>query len=77
MRLAALLGRKVVLMVGVYLGGNGYRVVFEEIADFSSVERRDREVAIGAAVERYARRLESYCLQYPYNWFNFFDFWAK
>jgi predicted LPLAT superfamily acyltransferase len=77
MRLAALLGRKVVLMVGVYLGGNGYRVVFEEIADFSGVERGQRETAIREGVERYARRLESYCLQYPYNWFNFFDFWAQ
>jgi predicted LPLAT superfamily acyltransferase len=77
MRLAALLGRKVILMVGVYLGGNGYRVVFEEIADFSGVRRVERESAIRESVERYARRVESYCLQYPYNWFNFFDFWAK
>jgi predicted LPLAT superfamily acyltransferase len=76
MRLAALLGRKVILMVGVYLGGNGYRVVFEEIADFSGVERGAREKAVREGVERYARRLEGYCLQYPYNWFNFFNFWA-
>lgn len=77
MRLAALLGRKVILMVGVYCGGNRYRVVFEEIADFSRVERGERESAIGGAVARYAGRLESYCRKYPYNWFNFFDFWAQ
>jgi len=77
MRLAALLGRRVILMVGVCLGGNGYRVVFEQIADFSGVQRGEREGAVREAVERYARRLESYCLQYPHNWFNFFDFWAK
>lgn len=76
MRLAALLGRQAVLMLGVYCGGNRYRVVFEEIADFSGVRREERESAIRAGVVRYARRLESYCREYPYNWFNFFDFWA-
>ena len=76
MRLAALLQRRVVLMVGVYCGGNRYRVVFEDIADFSAVGREEREGAIRAAVARYAGRLESYCREYPYNWFNFFDFWA-
>ncbi len=77
MRLAALLQRRAVLMVGVHCGGNRYRVVFEEIADFSRVAREEREGAIRAAVARYAGRLESYCRAYPYNWFNFFDFWAK
>ncbi len=77
MRLAALLQRRVILMLGIYCGGNRYRVVFEQIADFSGVERRDREEAIRAAVVRYAGRLESYCHEYPYNWFNFFDFWAE
>lgn len=77
MRLAALLQRRVIFMAGVYCGGNRYRVVFEEIADFSDVERGDRESAIGTAVVAYARRLESYCRQYPYNWFNFFDFWTE
>lgn len=77
MRLAALLQRRVILMLGIYCGGNRYRVVFEEIADFSGVGRKDRDEAIRAAVVRYAGRLESYCRQYPYNWFNFFDFWAE
>ena len=76
MRLAALLQRQVILMLGVYCGGNRYRVVFEEIADFSGVGRGQREGAIRQAVARYSARLESYCRAYPYNWFNFFDFWA-
>lgn len=76
MRLAALLQRQVILMVGVFCGGNRYRVVFEEIADFSVVTRGERESAVQEAVVRYAGRLESYCRAYPYNWFNFFDFWT-
>jgi predicted LPLAT superfamily acyltransferase len=77
MRLAALLGGKVMLMLGVYLGGNRYRVIFETVADFSGVGRTGRESAVAAAVVRYARRLEGYCREYPYNWFNFYDFWAE
>jgi predicted LPLAT superfamily acyltransferase len=76
MRLAALLQRQVIFMAGVYCGGNRYRVTFEPIADFSDVARDEREDAIRAAVVRYARRLEHYCREYPYNWFNFFDFWS-
>lgn len=77
MRLAALLQRPVILMLGIYCGGNRYRVAFEEIADFSTVGRAAREEAIRAAVVAYAGRLERHCREYPYNWFNFYDFWAK
>lgn len=77
MRVAALLGGQAILMLGVYLGGNRYRVIFETLADFSGVGRTERETAMAAAVVRYARRLETYCRQYPYNWFNFYDFWAE
>ncbi|MGH8296008.1 MAG: acyl-CoA synthetase, partial [Steroidobacteraceae bacterium] len=76
MRVAALLGRPVILMLGLYLGGNRYRVVFEPIADFSAVGRGEREAAVREAVVRYAGRLEEYCRAYPYNWFNFYRFWA-
>jgi predicted LPLAT superfamily acyltransferase len=75
MRVAALLGRPVILMLGLYLGGNRYRVVFEEMADFSAVAAGQREAAVREAVLRYAGRLEEYCRAYPYNWFNFYRFW--
>ena len=76
MRVAALLGRPVILMLGLYLGANRYRVVFEEVADFSGIGRQEREAAVRAAVLRYVRRLEEYCRAYPYNWFNFYRFWS-
>ncbi len=76
MRVAALLGRPVILMLGLYLGGNRYRVAFERLADFSAVGREEREAAVRDAVLRYAGRLEEYCRGYPYNWFNFYRFWT-
>ncbi|HWJ33783.1 MAG TPA: hypothetical protein VNR70_00870 [Steroidobacteraceae bacterium] len=75
MRAAAILRRSVIFMVGLYCGGNHYHVVFEPIADFSAVSPKARDAAVRAAVERYATLLDKYCRRYPYNWFNFFDFW--
>ncbi|MGV3729022.1 LpxL/LpxP family acyltransferase [Hydrogenophaga sp.] len=76
-RMAAMLRRPVFFMAGLYLGGNRYRLHFELIADFSTVERADRETAIAQAMQQYADRLGEFCRQTPYNWFNFFDFWQR
>jgi predicted LPLAT superfamily acyltransferase len=75
MRAAALLRRPVVFMLGLYLGGNRYHVVFEPIADFSGPGAACGADAVAQAVRRYAALLEQYCRREPYNWFNFFDFW--
>jgi predicted LPLAT superfamily acyltransferase len=75
MRAAAVLRRSVIFMVGLYRGANRYHVVFEPIADFSTVSTKSRDAQIRDAVERYAALLDKYCRSDPYNWFNFFDFW--
>ena len=74
-RMAALLQRPVVFMTGLYLGGNRYAIHFDTLADFSSVERAQRDAALQMAITRYAALLDRYCRKAPYNWFNFFDFW--
>jgi predicted LPLAT superfamily acyltransferase len=75
MRLAAMLGRPVLFMSGLYLGGNRYAIHFERLADFSDAERTSRDAGIRSAVAAYAACLERHCHTAPYNWFNFFDFW--
>jgi predicted LPLAT superfamily acyltransferase len=75
MRLAAMLKRPVLLMTGLYLGGNRYAVHFEPLADFTGIEHKDRDAAIRQAVVAYAVALERHCRAEPFNWFNFFDFW--
>ena len=75
-RIAAMLGRPVILMVGLYRGGNRYEVHFERLVDEPRVERSGRDAQIREWVTRYASRLEHYCREAPYNWFNFYDFWA-
>ncbi len=74
-RVAAMLRRPVLFMTGLYLGGNRYRIHFEPLADFSNVERGQRDAAIEAAQRAYVARLEHHCCAAPCNWFNFFDFW--
>lgn len=74
-RMAAMLKRPVILMVGLYRGGNRYDVYFETLADFSTATRENRARLQREAVERYAARLAHYARQAPFNWFNFFDFW--
>ena len=78
-RLAALLRRPVVFMAGLYHGGRRYEMRFIELADFSqraagSGVELDRQ--IHEAVVRYVAIIEGLCREAPYNWFNFFDFWA-
>lgn len=73
-RLAAILRKPVLLMLGVYLGGNRYRLLFEEIYDFSEIQENQAH-AITVARKKYVDLLAKCCQEYPYNWFNFYDFW--
>ena len=74
--LAGLVKAPVVLCFGLYLGGRRYEIHLERFADEITLERSDREGSVRPWVERYARRLEHHCRAAPYNWFNFYDFWA-
>ncbi len=75
-RIAALLRRPVLLAVGLYRGGNRYDVTFSQLADFSITARAQRDAAMRAAAAAYAAAVQQYCLDAPYNWFNFYDFWT-
>ncbi len=78
-RLAAMLKRRVIFVAGLYHGRNRYELVFAELADFRHVGGEPREEIdrrVREALERYVRRMEDTCRASPYNWFNFYDFWA-
>lgn len=79
MRLAMMLRRQVIFMVGIYHGGRRYDLRFEPLADFSNppADAAERERLVRAAVADYVRRLEALCREAPYNWFNFYDYWHE
>ena len=74
-RLGLMLKRPIVLMIGLYLGGNRYEMHFERLFDPREALATSRAQALEHAVQLYAQRLEHYCRLAPYNWFNFYDFW--
>ncbi|CAN7335894.1 glycosyltransferase family 2 protein [Caballeronia sp. LjRoot31] len=55
----------------------GYRLYFEPFAQRIELPRRERAQHLADWAQRYALRLEHYCRKAPYQWFNFFDFWAR
>ena len=48
---------------------------FEKLFEPRDATATSRTQALERAVRLYAQRLEHYCRQAPYNWFNFYDFW--
>ena len=56
---------------------NNYRVIFEHVAETLKFSRKNRQASLTAVVDQYAKRLEHYCLAYPLQWFNFFNFWQN
>jgi predicted LPLAT superfamily acyltransferase len=63
-KMGALFKRPMVLMFGLYRGGNRYDVHFERFAPAPEL-----------ALTAYAERLSYYAKLAPFNWFNFYDFW--
>jgi len=73
--LAHLLGCPVYLLFCLREGAR-HRVYFEPLSERVELPRGGREAALDALARSYAGRLEAYCLRDPFQWYNFFDFWA-
>jgi predicted LPLAT superfamily acyltransferase len=74
--LAHLLDCPVYLMFCLRENGR-YRLYFEHFTERVALPARDKDAALADLAGRYARRLEAYCLRDPFQWYNFFDFWAE
>jgi predicted LPLAT superfamily acyltransferase len=79
LRLAMLLKRRVFFMTALFHGGNRYEVRFEPLADFTErpADAAARDAQLHAALRAYVAKLEALCVEAPYNWFNFHDFWNE
>ncbi|WP_010298456.1 glycosyltransferase family 2 protein [Candidatus Odyssella thessalonicensis] len=54
-----------------------YRVHLDLFAEKVTLNRHTRADDLTGYVQRYAHYLEGQCKNYPYQWFNFFDFWKQ
>ncbi len=77
MLLAVTLNVPVIFFCGLYRGGNRYDIHFELLTEAPNCTRKEREERIQALTEHYSQRLQYYARQAPYNWFNFYDYWAS
>ncbi|MFC1751333.1 lipid A biosynthesis acyltransferase [Pseudomonadota bacterium] len=76
MLLAVTLKVPVIFFCGLYRGGNRYDIHFELLTEVPQVKRSEREAKVEELTHHYAQRLEHYARKAPYNWFNFYDYWA-
>lgn len=61
-RLAKITGAPVLMVFGLFRGGRRYDIVFEPMAELT--------------LPCYVEQLERKARHFPYNWFNFYDYWS-
>ncbi len=52
-----------------------YRMFIERAKTAFSGKRSERDAEIRQLCREFIRTLEKYCVQFPYQWYNFYDFW--
>jgi predicted LPLAT superfamily acyltransferase len=74
--LAAALKVPVLIVFGIWRGGARYEAHVELLSEGIELPRAGRDAALTQLVQGYADRLAARVRSAPYNWLNFFDFWA-
>jgi predicted LPLAT superfamily acyltransferase len=74
--LASVTKAPVVMFAAIYLGGNRYMIRFRLLAEGVARPRRQDQAGFEGHVALYADTLQDWVRETPYNWFNFYDFWA-
>ncbi len=72
---AYLLKAPVILCFALHRGDNRYDVYFHKLRDKINLPRKDRDLKLQLLMQEYADILEQHAIEYPYNWYNFYDFW--
>lgn len=56
---------------------DGYHISIEPFAENIRLSRKNRDEELQGWSQRYADKLADMALNYPLQWFNFYDFWAE
>ena len=73
--LATVTNVPIIFFCGVYCGKNKYEIHIEKLAEAKKLPRNRRRSYVNETTKYYVDRIEYYVKKYPYNWFNFYDFW--
>jgi predicted LPLAT superfamily acyltransferase len=75
--LAGVLDCPILMALCVRTGDCHYRTVLRSLREAGRIPRAEREKRAQELLAQYVGLLEIYCQQFPYAWFNFFDFWDE
>ncbi len=75
--LATALRVPVLFGFGLFMGGRRYAAHVEIFSEQFAVARSERTAAMLHGAQSFATRLAHHVRQRPYNWFNFYDYWAE
>jgi len=75
-KLATMLNVPVIGFFGIYTGSNHYEIHHTLLYDGKKTADDQDEMTVDILTQEYANSIESMVQRYPYNWFNFYDYWA-
>jgi predicted LPLAT superfamily acyltransferase len=76
-RLAAATGAPVAVLLAAKTGRQSYHLRLWDVFHPSYRNREHREEDLTAWTNRFSKALEAYVTQFPYQWYNFYDFWNQ
>jgi len=74
--LAGVLDCPILMALCLRSGDRRYQTVLRPLRAAGRTPRSEREKRAQELLAQYVGLLESYCVRFPYEWFNFFDFWS-
>lgn len=75
-KLAEMLGVPVIGVFGIYTGSNQYEIHHSLLYDGQKVATDQREAVVEKLTQEYVDSIEDMLQRFPYNWFNFYDYWG-
>jgi predicted LPLAT superfamily acyltransferase len=75
--LAAATGSPVAVLLAAKTGRREYSLKLWEVFRPEPSDRENRRRDMAKWAQRFAQAMEGYLREYPYQWYNFFDFWSQ
>ncbi|HYW79233.1 MAG TPA: hypothetical protein VE890_06620, partial [Thermoguttaceae bacterium] len=64
-------------MITAVREGDGFHMFIDQLGNFQDIPRSKRNREISRIIYLFSERLGQLACRYPYQWFNFFDFWRS
>lgn len=75
-KLAKMLDVPVIGFFGIYTGGNHYEIHQALLSSSQEMAGKERKINVDNLTQEYVNSIEKMVRRFPYNWFNFYDYWG-